>query len=133
MPLGTMVGLGPGNILLHEDTVPPQGAQPQNFGQCLLWPNGWMDQDATSYKGRPRPRSHCVTWEPSSPPKMGTAPIFGRCLLWPNGRLFLLLMSTCCDICDYFGQNLVAMAASVRPLQSDMSSLDWPTTKPRYM
>jgi len=29
----------------------------------------------------------------------------------------------------YFGQNLVAMATSLRPLQSEMSSLDWLTTK----
>jgi len=29
----------------------------------------------------------------------------------------------------YFGQNLVAMATSLRPLQSEMSSLDWPTPK----
>jgi len=26
----------------------------------VLWPNGWMDQDATWYGGRPRPRTHCV-------------------------------------------------------------------------
>jgi len=39
----------------------------------VLWPNGWMDQDATSYGGR-------------LPRKRGTAspPIFGPCLLWPN-------------------------------------------------
>jgi len=29
----------------------------------------------------------------------------------------------------YFGQNLVAMTTSLRPLQSEMSSLDWSTTK----
>ena len=29
----------------------------------------------------------------------------------------------------YFGQNLVAMVTSLRPLQSEMSSLDWSTTK----
>jgi len=29
----------------------------------------------------------------------------------------------------YFGQNLVAMATSLRPLQSEMYSLDWSTTK----
>jgi len=28
-----------------------------------------------------------------------------------------------------FGQNLVAMATSLRPLQSEISSLDWSTTK----
>ena len=48
----------------------------------VLCPNGWMDQDATWYRGRPRPRPHCVRWGPSSPaPERGTAtPTFG-----PNG------------------------------------------------
>jgi len=35
-------------------------------------------------------------------------------------------------ILAYFGQNLVAMATSLRPLQSEMSSLDWSTTKIPY-
>jgi len=49
------------------------------FGPCLLWPNGWMHQDATWYRGRPRPKRHCVTWEPSSPPpKRAQPPIFGQ-------------------------------------------------------
>jgi len=30
----------------------------------LLWPNGWMDQDATWKRGRPQPRPHCVRWDP---------------------------------------------------------------------
>jgi len=30
----------------------------------------------------------------------------------------------------YFGQNLVAMATSLRPLQSEISCLDWLTLKP---
>ena len=34
----------------------------------VLWPNGWMDQDATWYGGRPHPRPHCFKWWPSSPP-----------------------------------------------------------------
>jgi len=35
------------------------------------------------------------------------------------------------DIFAYFGQNLLAMATFLKPLQSEMSSssLDWPTTK----
>jgi len=33
----------------------------------VLWPNGWMDQDATWYGGRPRPGWYCVRWGPSSP------------------------------------------------------------------
>ena len=28
----------------------------------VLWPNGWMDQDATWHGGRLRPRPHCVRW-----------------------------------------------------------------------
>jgi len=39
----------------------------QDRGPCRLWPSGWMDQDATCYGGRPRPRRHCVRWGPSSP------------------------------------------------------------------
>jgi len=38
----------------------------------VLWPNGCMDQDATWYRGRPRPRRHCVRWGPSSPTERGT-------------------------------------------------------------
>jgi len=68
--LVTEVGLGPGHIALDGDPAPPsQRAQPPIFGPCLLWPNCWMDQDATWYGGRPWPRPHCVRWEPSSPPK----------------------------------------------------------------
>jgi len=43
------------------------------FGPCLLWLNGWMDQDATWYGGTPRPRRRCVRSGRSSP-KRGTAP-----------------------------------------------------------
>jgi len=76
MPLGREVGLGPSDILLDGDPapVPKKEAQPSNFRPCLLLPNGWTDQDATWYEGRPRCRPHCVTWGPSSPhPKRVTA------------------------------------------------------------
>ena len=46
------------------------------FGPFLLWPNGWMHQDATWYAGRPHPRRHCVRWGPSSlSPKRGRSPL----------------------------------------------------------
>jgi len=48
----------------------------------VLWPNGWMDQHATWYGGRPPP---CVRWGPSSPKGAQQPPIFDPCLLWPNG------------------------------------------------
>jgi len=35
-----------------------------------------MDQDATWYGGRPRPRRHCVIWGPSSLMESSTAPTF---------------------------------------------------------
>ena len=60
--IATEVGLGPGDIVLDGDPAPPpqKGAKPPILGPCLLWPNGWMDQDATCYGGRPQPRRLCV-------------------------------------------------------------------------
>jgi len=40
----------------------------------VLWPNGWMDQDATWYGGRPRPMPHCVRSGNSSPLPKGHSP-----------------------------------------------------------
>ena len=37
----------------------------------VLRPNGWIDQDATWYGGRPQPKLHCVRQGPSSPPPEG--------------------------------------------------------------
>jgi len=45
--------------------LPLKGAQPPVFGSCLLWPNGWMDEDVTWYGSRPRPRTHCVRRNPA--------------------------------------------------------------------
>ena len=59
-------------------------AAPQIFGPCLLWLNGWMDQDATWYRRRPRPRRHCVRRRPRSSPRKGAQqpPISRPTLLW---------------------------------------------------
>ena len=45
MPLGTDVGLGLRDIVLYGVSAPPplKGHNPPIFGQCPLWPNGWMD------------------------------------------------------------------------------------------
>ena len=69
-----LVDLGPGHIVLDGDPAPllrwgpsfssPLGVQPSMFGPCLLWPNGWMDHDATWYKRSPRSRQHCVRCGP---------------------------------------------------------------------
>jgi len=49
MPLGREVGLSLSDIVLDGDPAPlsESGQSPPIFRPCLLWPNGWMDQDAT--------------------------------------------------------------------------------------
>jgi len=77
MPLGMEVRLGPGHIVLDGNPArPPQkGEQPPIFGPCLLWPNGWMDQDATWYEAAHA--GHIVLHgDPAPPPKRGTDPNF---------------------------------------------------------
>ena len=89
MPLSTEVGLSPGDVVLDGVQAPPKRAQPPVFGPCLLWPNGWMDEDATWYGNRPRPRPQCVTRGPSSPPPRNghSSPPFRQCLLWPRSPI----------------------------------------------
>ena len=86
IPLGTEVGLSPGyNVLDGDPSSPRKGAQqPVLFSACLLWPNGWMDQDTTWYGGMSRPKQHCVRWGPSSPTQRGTAPSLFSKPLWPT-------------------------------------------------
>jgi len=66
------VNLGPGHIVLDGDPAPPQRGRAPQFSARLLWQNGWMNQDATWYRGRPGPRTHCIRWGPSSPPETST-------------------------------------------------------------
>jgi len=88
MLLGTEIGLGPGDVVLDGDPAAPKRGTPLPppiFCTCLLWPNGWIDEDATWYGSRPRPRAHCVRRGPSSLRERDTAPppLFRPCLLWP--------------------------------------------------
>ena len=77
------------------------------FGPCLLWPNGWMDRDATCYGGKPRPRRRCVKWGRAPPPMKGAQqppPLFGPCLLWPWSPIPAtaeLLYSICCQFLSH--------------------------------
>ena len=103
IPLGIEVGLGPGHIVLDGDPVPPQkGAQPSPiFVPCLLWSNGWMDQEFKMPLGTKVGLVPChiaLDVKPAHPPKGVHPPIFGRCLLWPNARPSQLLLSTCCIV-----------------------------------
>jgi len=78
------LGLDQGDIVLDGDPSPQKWrtAAP-HFSAHVLWPNSWMDQDATWCGHRPRPRPHCVRWGLSSPPKKAQSPNFGPSLLWP--------------------------------------------------
>ena len=69
---------------------------PSIFGPCLLWPNGWMDQYATWYGGRPRPTRHCIRWRPS-PLKGAQLPqvLLSTHVYCGHGRPSQLLLSSC--------------------------------------
>ena len=47
MPLGKVVGLGPGHIVLDGDHLPHSSPSPI-LGPCLLWPNGRPSQQLLS-------------------------------------------------------------------------------------
>jgi len=79
MPLGMEVGLGPGHIVLDGewewDPPPPRkgGRSPPIFGPCLLWPNGWMDQDTTWWGRRLDPGDVVLDGDSALPTKRGTS------------------------------------------------------------
>jgi len=61
MPPDMEVGLGPGDFVLDGDPALPSqkmGRSTQIFDPCLLWPNGWMDQDDTWHGGTPQPSQY---------------------------------------------------------------------------
>jgi len=85
MPFGRVIGHGPGNIVLGGDPA-PKGAQPSPiFGQCLLLPNGWMDQGATSIGTDVGFGPGHVVLDGDHLPQKGAQqpppPIYGPCLL----------------------------------------------------
>jgi len=69
MPLGMDVGLGSGDFVFDGTHLSQKKRHRPHtiFGPCLLWPKGWMDQDAAWYGGKSRPRRRCVRWGRSSP------------------------------------------------------------------
>ena len=62
----------------------PKRGQTQ-FSAHLLWPNVWMDQDATGTEQGLGQDDIVLNGNPALLPKRGTAPIFGPYLLRPNG------------------------------------------------
>jgi len=89
MPLGTELGLGPVDFVLDGDLalLSKRGRSPSPiFGPFVLWPNGWMHQDATWYGGISLSPGEFVFDGDPTPPQKGAEPLhnFGPCLLWPN-------------------------------------------------
>jgi len=96
MALGMEVGLRPGHSVLDGDPAPSpkKGRAPsQIFGPFLLWPNGWMHQDATWYGGRPQPRRLCVRWDQPPTPKGADPPNF-----WPTSIVAKRLHGSRCHL-----------------------------------
>ena len=69
MPLGMDVGLSPGDFVLDGDPPTPFRRSTPIFGPCLLWPNGWTDQDGTWHGSRPWFSRHGARWRHSSHPQ----------------------------------------------------------------
>ena len=55
----------------------------------------WMDEDATLYRSRPRPRPHCTRWGPSSHERGTATPLFSAHVYCGHGRPSQLLLSSC--------------------------------------
>jgi len=102
MPLGTEVGLGLCDIVFDVDPATPRKrAHPPtpNFGPCLLWLNGWMDEDGAWYGGKSRPR-YCTKQGPNSRERGIAAPaLFLAHVCCDHGRPSQLLLSSCFFVC----------------------------------
>jgi len=100
MPLGTEVGLGPDDIVLDGDPAPPHqkgGKAPSLiFGPCLLWSNGWMDQDGTWHGVGLGPGHTVQDGDPALPQNGRAAALFSAHVYCSHGRPSQLLLSSCC-------------------------------------
>jgi len=98
MPLGTEVGLGLRDTVFAVDpaTLRKKAHPPHAiFGPCLLWPNGWMDEDAAWYGSRSRPRPHCTRRGPRSRERGTAVPLFSAHVYCGHGRPSQLLLNSC--------------------------------------
>jgi len=78
MPLGTELGLGPGDTVLDGGPSSPQRGTDPDFWPMSVIAKWLVNKDATWYGDRPSPRPHCVRSGPSSSLKKGhRPPIFG--------------------------------------------------------
>ena len=118
MLLGMEVGLGPGDFVFDGDPATTRTESTHHhpvFGLRFLWPNGWMDEDATWYGSRPRPRPHCILDGVPLCAKGAQQPpphIFSAHVYCGHGRPSQLLLSSC---------YIMKLQQSSRPLLSKLS------------
>jgi len=89
------------------DTATP----PPIFGPCLLWPNGWMEKDATWYEGRGRAMRHCVRRGlPTRKGQVQQPPSFG-----PMSIVATVAHLSCCSahVCNLLHQILRLLTVTV--------------------
>jgi len=101
MPLGTEVNLGPGDVVLDGvAALPKRGTAPSFFGSCL-WPNGWMDEDATWYGSIGLGPCHILLDRVSALRESATAAslLFSAHVCCGHGHPSQLLLSSC-SICS---------------------------------
>jgi len=65
------------------------------FGPCLLWPNGWVDEDATQYGSRLRPGHFVLDGFPAIRERGTAAPLSSAHVCCGHGRPSQLLLSSC--------------------------------------
>jgi len=109
---GMEVGLSPGDFMLDGDPAPPQkgsGATSPIFGPFLLWPNGWMHQDATWYRGRPQPRGLCVRWGPRPPPEFSAHVYYSYCDFVRHSRYWFVQLQVQVLVL-YFRKSLIVLS-----------------------
>ena len=94
MSLGMEVDLSPGDFVFDGDPATPRKRahpSPPNFWSMSIVPNGWIDEDATWYGSRPRPRPR----GPSYSRKKHNSPLFSAHAHCGHGRPSQLLLSSC--------------------------------------
>ena len=79
MKLCTQVGLGPGHTLMLDadpGPLPKRGTAP--YFRPISVVSKWLDRSRCHLVGigRPRPKRHCVRWDPGPPRQKGAEPQF---------------------------------------------------------
>ena len=98
MRLGMEVGLAQGDFVFDGDSATPRikwhTHTPLNFWTMSIVAKRWMDEDATWYGSRPRPRPQCTRRGPSSHKRRTAAPLFSAHVYCGHGRPSQLLLSS---------------------------------------